>query len=206
MAKTQIISLVKKEANIQYINLSQELKLALADLSVLYPDTDMATKRAREKEAALHIINDNLNTLYSQVCYEASGRPCLPGGPEISISHSYNLLGVLFSDSNKPVGLDIEKVREKVIGIKHKFLSEEELDELKNQEALKYTLYWAAKEAVYKAARIEGLLFAGHIAVSPFELSGGLLNAQVNSPMLHRQYKLGYFLKNEYVIVYTLNS
>ncbi len=164
-------------------------------------------KRQTEKKAALYAVRQTLGDNSVEISYEPSGKPCLSIGPQISISHSYDKLAVLFSEGNQAVGVDIEMVRGKILKIKEKFLSLSELKELEQAPLEKTTLYWAAKEAIYKAAGLEGLLFAEEILIHPFEYSekGGTLLAQVKRSGSEKKYTLHYKILNDYVLVYTDN-
>ena len=59
------------------------------------------------------------------IIYDAFGKPHLKDGKFISITHSFTFTGIILSD-NLPVGIDIEKQREKILKIAHKFTSLEE--------------------------------------------------------------------------------
>src|ERR1043165_1108801 len=68
---------------------------------------------------------------------------------KISISHSADLSALLLSE-NFDVGIDIEKIDEKIRRIQHKFLREEELENLSEKKSLEQLyVYWCAKEAMY---------------------------------------------------------
>ena len=56
--------------------------------------------------------------------YDKFGKPHLKDGKEISITHSYNFSGIIVG--NSPVGIDIEKQREKILRIARKFTPIEE--------------------------------------------------------------------------------
>ncbi len=72
-----------------------------------------------------------------------------------SLSHSESHAAALLS--KKSCGLDIEKVGEKAQRIFPKFSNEKELP--KHHSIEDYTRIWAAKESVYKALDIPGILF-----------------------------------------------
>ncbi|WP_141675501.1 4'-phosphopantetheinyl transferase family protein [Formosa haliotis] len=105
--------------------------------------------------------------------YDENGKPHLVDGKQISITHSFTFSAVIISDNK--TGIDIEKNREKIKLIAHKFsnyefcyLCENEIDYVK-----KLTVIWGAKEALYKLYATPGLSFYNHILVIPFELSAG---------------------------------
>jgi phosphopantetheinyl transferase len=80
--------------------------------------------------------------------YDTFGKPHLKNGLYISITHSFTFTGIIFS-KNIPVGIDIEKQREKILKIAHKFTSLEEYKTIANVGALirKLTIVWGAKES-----------------------------------------------------------
>ena len=59
----------------------------------------------------------------SDLFYDDNGKPHLKDGKHISITHSFTFSGVVVSD--EVVGLDIEKQREKIGIIAHKFMDYE---------------------------------------------------------------------------------
>ncbi|MCV6630081.1 MAG: 4'-phosphopantetheinyl transferase superfamily protein [Flavobacteriaceae bacterium] len=101
--------------------------------------------------------------------YDKNGKPHLKDGSYISITHSFDFAAVIVS-SNKEVGIDIEKRRDKILRIAHKFTPIHEYRTLANSEAVirKLTLVWGAKEALYKIFATPGLLFLEHIFVEDF--------------------------------------
>ena len=108
----------------------------------------------------------------SDVVYDAYGKPHLKDGRFISITHSYTFSGIIVSDE-KPVGIDIEKQREKILKIAHKFTPFEEYKTIANHEALisKLTIVWGAKESLYKIYGKKSLLFLHHIFIEDFNFA-----------------------------------
>ncbi len=200
--------MIKNSLNIECISPNEALKMALFDLEEFAVFNDLTQKREIEKKAALYVAKKVLDDEGIEIQYHHNGRPYLHNGIKISVSHAYGKLAVLFSFNGKEIGIDIEKVRDKILKIKEKFLSAAELKELENASLEKYTLYWGAKEAVYKASNIEGLLFAEQIAIAPFILAEveGKITASVNRPGSEKNYTLHYKILTEYVLVYTDNG
>ena len=105
--------------------------------------------------------------------YDAYGKPHLKDGKHISISHSFTFSGVVISDSE--IGIDIEKRRDKIGIIAHKFV-EYELDYLTEEDKnyiRKLTVIWCIKESLYKLFATPGMLFREHFLVIPFILEDG---------------------------------
>lgn len=101
--------------------------------------------------------------------YDAFGKPHLKDGKYISITHSFSFTAIIISD-DLHVGIDIEKQREKILKIAHKFTPIEEYKTIANVDALisKLTIVWGAKESLYKIYGKKQLLFLHHIYIEDF--------------------------------------
>ncbi len=112
--------------------------------------------------------------------YDDNGKPHLKDGKHISITHSFIFSAIIVSDHE--VGIDIEKQREKIKIIAHKFV-EYEFDYL-NKEANDYikklTVIWGIKESLYKLFATPGMLFREHFFVIPFMLEDGVTVAWID--------------------------
>ena len=102
--------------------------------------------------------------------YDANGKPHLKDGKHISITHSFTFSGVIVSDNE--VGIDIEKQRDKIGIIAHKFVDYEfnYLDKTAKDYIRKLTVIWGIKESLYKLFATPGMLFKEHFLVIPFML------------------------------------
>lgn len=100
--------------------------------------------------------------------YDDNGKPHLKDGKHISITHSFTFSGVIVSDD--PVGIDIEKQREKIAIIAKKFVDYEfNYLEVNNEDYIrKLTVIWGIKESLYKLFATPGMLFKDHFLVIPF--------------------------------------
>ncbi|HRV54254.1 MAG: 4'-phosphopantetheinyl transferase superfamily protein [Flavobacteriaceae bacterium] len=100
--------------------------------------------------------------------YDENGKPHLKDGKHISITHSFEFSAVAVSEGI--IGIDIEKQREKIAVIAHKFV-EYEFEYLKEEDpeyVRKLTVIWCAKESLYKLFATPGLSFLQHCLVLPF--------------------------------------
>ncbi len=106
----------------------------------------------------------------ADLIYDEFGKPHLKNGKHISITHSFTFSGLIISD-DKPVGIDIEKQREKILKIASKFTPIEEYKTIANVDALisKLTIVWGAKESLYKIYGKKKLLFLHHIYIEDFK-------------------------------------
>ena len=106
----------------------------------------------------------------SDLFYDDNGKPHLMNGKQISITHSFNFSAVIISDLI--VGIDVEKQRDKITIIAHKFI-EYEFDYLNENDAdyiKKLTAIWCVKESLYKLFATPGLSFKKYFLVIPFTI------------------------------------
>lgn len=116
----------------------------------------------------------------SDLYYDDIGRPHLKDGKYISISHSFNFSGIILS--NNGVGIDIEKQREKIKLIAHKFIDYEwgYLDQSSGDYIQNLTLIWCVKESLYKLYKTPGLSFKDHCLVIPFSTNESVSSAWID--------------------------
>jgi phosphopantetheinyl transferase len=108
----------------------------------------------------------------ADLIYDEFGKPHLKNGKFISITHSFTFTAIIVSDKFH-VGIDIEKQREKILKIAHKFTPFEEYKTIANVDALisKLTIVWGAKESLYKIYGKKKLLFLHHIYIEDFKFA-----------------------------------
>ena len=101
--------------------------------------------------------------------YDEFGKPHLKNGKFISITHSFTFTAIIISDDLQ-VGIDIEKQRDKILKIAHKFTPIEEYKTIANSDALvsKLTIVWGGKESLYKIYGKKKLRFLEHIYIEDF--------------------------------------
>ena len=90
-----------------------------------------------------------------------------------SISHSFPYIAVII-DPVLEAGIDIQTPHPRIENIKHKFLSEEEQDMLK-QDARLLTLAWCAKEAAYKWNGRRAVEFIEELPIAFFQDNENLM-------------------------------
>lgn len=124
------------------------------------------------------------------IVYDKFGKPHLKNGKFISISHSFNFCGLIISDEN-PVGIDIEKRRDKIVKIAHKFTPINKYKNITDKDLIrKLTVVWGAKESLYKIYGKKQLLFKEHIYIDNFELE----NLRTTGQIQYENKKLSYFI------------
>jgi len=139
----------------------------------------------------------------NEVKYDQVGKPIFSQNKILSISHSGNYATVITSDNT--VGIDIEKISDKAMKIKQKFLHIE-LNyplELNNKISL---VYWNIKESIYKAVGIKGIDFKKNILALPLDTTSSkckswyVNNDEIYSFETHfrisKNYTLAFVIKN----------
>ena len=135
----------------------------------------------------IHLTDDELY-------YNPCGKPLLKDGRHISISHSFDFSAIVVSDHE--VGVDIEKNREKIKVIKHRFCDEEK-QESENQTFIKkLTFIWAAKESMYKIHPCGGMSFKHDLELSSINKMGCL--GYINTPELKQHCQIQFFQFEDY--------
>jgi phosphopantetheinyl transferase len=135
--------------------------------------------------------------------YNEYGRPFLNDDKHISITHSFEFAAVLISEQE--AGVDIEKNREKIVNIQHRFVNTE-VDSLSEEDLVKQlTVIWGAKESMYKTYPYGGLSFHNHIGINPFSFADGRSSGRVIFDTWKREYEIKFeFLKEGFTLVYAL--
>lgn len=138
--------------------------------------------------------------------YDENGKPHLTGDKHISITHSFNFAAIIISDIE--VGIDIEKQRNKILKIAHKFTPIEEYRTIANEDALmrKLTIVWCAKESLYKSFAEKGVSFLEHIYVEDFRLDDTKTTATVTYEDKEQTYDVDFLEFEEFTCAYALIS
>ncbi|WP_055434722.1 4'-phosphopantetheinyl transferase family protein [Lacinutrix algicola] len=128
--------------------------------------------------------------------YDDNGKPHLKDGKHISITHSFTFSGVIISD--KEVGIDIEKQRDKIAVIAKKFVDYEfeYLNEVDTDYINRLTVIWGIKESLYKLFATPGMLFREHFLVIPFMMEDKETVCWIDYKMKKYRYN-SYFLEFE---------
>lgn len=138
--------------------------------------------------------------------YDNYGKPHLKDGKHISISHSFTFSGLVISDDK--VGIDIEKQREKIGIIAHKFV-DYELDYLDNEAedyVQKLTVIWCIKESLYKLFATPGVLFRDHFLVIPFMLKDQETVSWIDFMKMKNRYHAHFLEFEGFTCAFTLPS
>ncbi|MDR2409045.1 MAG: 4'-phosphopantetheinyl transferase superfamily protein [Bacteroidales bacterium] len=166
-----------EEELLQLITLSQEEKYHFATLK--------NNKRKKEWLTNRIVLNHLLGKDFS-IDYLPNGKPILKiPSFFLSISHSNDFV-VVFVSKDKETGVDIEKIRENIASLKHKFLLPEELQSLDTSNPFLLHVYWGAKEAIYKMYSSYHPLFTEHLSLSCVDCQKGTATGKIMKEDFHK--------------------
>jgi phosphopantetheinyl transferase (holo-ACP synthase) len=104
-----------------------------------------------------------------EINYLENGKPVLISPQKfLSVSHSKDFAAVFLSDTHN-VGIDIEKISDRIQKVYPRFLNEKEQQNSDLSDSALLHFYWGAKEAVYKMFSPHRLLFAEQIHVDSID-------------------------------------
>jgi phosphopantetheinyl transferase len=200
-----ILGVWKIEEPVEFLR--QESRLTKAEenhyLSLLSP-------LRRKQWLSYHIIIGHLlEKEVIELTYDAYGKPYLKNKSHfLSVSHSGEYSAVILN-KKLSVGIDIEKIGDRIERVKDMFLSKEELIHIGSMNRMeKLVVYWGAKEALYKIYGNLQLLCMQDITIEPFVYlcSGeGSTLALVKNADKTEQYTIFYRKIVDYMLVYTFN-
>jgi len=184
--------LLKKEENNNTV-LVWRISEPLEKLISLTSNTDCSQLKSdkRKKEflacrILLNYFNKNLKISYSE-----NGSPNLNNHQYISVSHSGDLVCIIVSDQK--IGIDIEKISDKSLQLKEKFINSHHTK--LNKE--KSTLIWCIKESVFKFYEIGNVDLIKDIFVPEFILKE---NGEMDISFKNNTLKSYYFkVENSYL-------
>ncbi|CAM1369762.1 4-phosphopantetheinyl transferase [Tenacibaculum soleae] len=149
-----------------------------------------------------HLLN-KVGYTDADLVYDEFGKPHLKDGKFISITHSFTFSGIIISD-DKPVGIDIEKQRDKILKIAHKFTPIEAYKSIANHDALvsKLTIVWGAKESLYKIYGKKKLLFLNHIYIEDFSFETNETTGKILYEGVTDEYQINFLETEGFTCVY----
>lgn len=156
--------------------------------------------------AARHLLKELIGEKKS-IQYKKSGKPFLEeSNRQISISHSERFVALALTEVQR-VGVDIEVGRRPSLAkVPDYFLNDEEMAEVLTMKVdlEQLSLYWSAKEALYKYMDDEKLDIRTSFRIFPFEIKEqGLIEAQSLLSGFQQKVILSYFRTSDYVLVVT---
>ena len=143
--------------------------------------------------------------------YDTFGKPhikpqgCSIKDIELSISHAHQFSALTLSD--KKVGLDVEKVREKVLRIAPRFMNVAHLENLKQEEKIKKaTVVWGIKESIFKIKNEAGISFPNHIFEEHFDFQDKKATATLKFNNSEETFQIVFDSIEDYIFVCAFQS
>lgn len=160
-----------------------------------------SSKRLFEILAERYILQKIIKFDYP-ILYNTNGKPYFNNELNISISHSNKNVALFVSLSN--IGIDIEKISEKPERVKNKFLTSNEISIKTNfNEQIKFTLFWSAKETIYKLFSDYHLEFARDIKIQ--RLTKKFLIIKIEYKNINTSQKVFFEVFRNFVLTWTKN-
>ena len=123
----------------------------------------------------------------------------------ISISHAHPYVTAMI-DTKHSCGVDIERIRPKLVKLAPKFLSEVEQAQSKNKEA-NLAVSWAAKEALYKLHGRKRLIFKENLELKsiPFDQQKGDFMGIIKEKNSVQTIKMKFQRDQDFVLVFSIS-
>lgn len=116
------------------------------------------------------------------LCFHPNGKPFSPGLAGVSISHTYGIVGIMYSQEFD-CGLDIEVLTERALRLSKRFCTRREKDLVETYFSPEHgaTLVWSFKEACYKLYGIGGLEFSQDIQLTGVHVENSSLSGYLRT-------------------------
>jgi 4'-phosphopantetheinyl transferase len=116
---------------------------------------------------------------FELVNHPANGKPFLPSrATEFSLTHTNCMSGAILSRKHA-VGIDLERISDRVLNLKSRFLHAEELLMLEKEDMDQIslsTLFWSIKETVFKCFGKTAIDFSNDIRIVSIEKDLSMAN------------------------------
>lgn len=152
---------------------------------------------------ATKYLLDTYKENFKGIVKDKYGKPYLPDSNfHISFAHSYPFAAAIIH-KDKPVGIDLELPKEKLLFTKQKFLSKKELD-FAGEDVHKICIYWCAKECLFKILGKKKISFKENLFIEPFGLKDEFLNATIEVEDQIHYFQLQHLIIKNYQLVYNI--
>jgi phosphopantetheinyl transferase len=156
----------------------------------------LKNEKRRLEFCAVRFIRNQKNIPFS-IAYSPIGAPYLVGSPmHVGISHSNDLIGLALAPFK--IGLDIELISDRILGIKNRFTTSQEVALFSYTEAINLTIIWTIKEVLYKLAGRLEINLISELMINSVE--GDTANCLFLSAEGWRSVAVKFQKKNNYII------
>jgi len=137
------------------------------------------------------------------ICYNKEGKPFLSTGQYISISHTADFSALIISDNNQ-VGIDVEKVSERIIKVKDRITSTAEREKY-GHNTVQLTTVWAAKECVVKLTGQRHISFENDINILIENPDDTCFKTEITLDKTKRVLAMNRLFLKDHVLVYVID-
>lgn len=176
--------------------INQLLKKGFDQRTIYQTKNNQRLKQWLATRLLLSMFFDHANIIYNDL-----RKPFLDNHWNISISHSNEFVAIILNKQND-CGIDIEKISEKVGRIKHKFLNQLDLENVISPKHL--TIYWGAKEALYKYYGKKEVLFIENLFIEKFSENRCQFYGKIDMAGFKITIPMKYEIIDDYILTYTL--
>ena len=171
------------------------------------------SQESRKKEwlVARIVLEELTGKKDARIIYDKHHKPFLENSKQhISISHSHSVLAVIIGDTE--TGIDIELVKPTVAKVQEKYMSVSELRSLQKENQIEQlTVYWCAKESLYKLYGKKEMAFKENLTIEPFQYSGnGIIKGWIKNTFTKKAFNLQYeklsIGSDCYMLTYIINQ
>ena len=174
--------------------------------AVSLKDTSLFRLESMKSEAhqcgflAVRMLLQHLGYTDFDLTYDEFGKPHLSDGKHISISHSHEFSCICISDV--VMGIDLERLKEKILKIAPRFMDVFHLENLSVEEQIqKATVIWGVKESIFKIKNEKGISFPEHIFEAEFDLKEGKCEAELHFNNQIEKFNIQFFKIEAYIFV-----
>ncbi len=158
--------------------------------------SNLKNEKRRLEFCAVRFIRNQKNIPFS-IAYSPIGAPYLVGSPmHVGISHSNDLVGLALAPFK--IGLDIELISDRILTIKNRFTTSQEVALFSYAEAINLTIIWTIKEVLYKLAGRLEINLTSELMINSVE--GDTANCLFLSAEGWRSVAVKFQEKNNYII------
>ena len=177
---------------------------ALTDRSI-FRIGSMKSRQHQKGFIAVRLLLQHAGYTDAQLVYDGFGKPHLPDGKYISISHSHDCSAIGISD--RPIGIDLELQRDKIVRIASKFMEPSMLlDPTADDYVRKLTVNWGIKECIFKIRNEKGISFKDHISAKPFDLADKKTTAELHFGSIVRNFDVHFEELGTYTLVFAFEN
>lgn len=150
--------------------LEMEQRIKLHQLDQVFYSSFSNEKRKRQWLGYRLLLQEMLGREIERITYHENGKPFIPDSDiHLSVSHSGEYAAAITSESEE-VGIDIEKIGERVERVSERFISPEEFSRIGQEHRSEILhIHWGAREAIYKLYGGPDVDLQKDILLEPFD-------------------------------------